>query len=528
MLPNDPANAANAARPLSQDANSSPQVVLFGDGAQDATFQSPVSACSSVDTAASPSVSANTSAFVINVSYDASVANAPAEFKTAVANAIQVYERLITTPITVNIQIGYGEINGQAVDATSLSESETSLQSFSYSSIKSALTAVDPSAASSLPATGPGTMWLATAQAAALGLAANSGIIDGYVGFSDAANTFDYDNSNGVTPGQYDFTGAVEHEFSEVLGRLDLMGATVSGTPNSFDLFDLYHYTAAGTHTFTGTKAIYVSVDGGTTNLNNFNIDPSGDLGDWAASAGNDSYDAFINSGVVNAVSQTDATALNALGYALAQVRVIRVDGSTSLDQTGSNYFLDPVGGLSGPSLKFSGADVVAGQFGGAWAPIGAVQTTTGYDIAWKSGSADAFTLWVTDSSGNYVSDPIGTVTGNSVALESAESVFNQDLNGDGVIGVPTRLIQVDGSTKLDQVGNNYFLDPVGGASGPSIRILPAWTLLRANLAAVGRRSAQCRPRADMTSRGRTGAPTLTRSGLPTATATISRTLSAL
>ena len=52
--------------------------------------------------------------------------------------------------------------------------------------------------------------------------------------------------------------------------------------------------------------------------------------------------------------------------------------------------------------------------------------------------------MWDTDSSGNYISDLIGVVSGNSTALESLETSFNQDLNGDGVIGVPATVIQTD------------------------------------------------------------------------------------
>ena len=47
--------------------------------------------------------------------------------------------------------------------------------------------------------------------------------------------------------------------------------------------------------------------------------------------------------------------------------------------------------------------DYVAGQFG-AWAPIGAEQTASGYEVAWKVTGADQYTVWNTDSSGNYLS----------------------------------------------------------------------------------------------------------------------------
>jgi serralysin len=147
---------------------------------------------------------------------------------------------------------------------------------------------------------------------------------------------------------------------------------------------------------------------------------------------------------------------------------VIQTDGSTSLVQVGSNYFLDPVGGSSGPELKFGGAPVVAGQFSG-WAPLGAVQTSTGYDMAWKDATTNQYAVWTTDSSGNFVSST-GAIAATSTVLESLETTFQQDLNSDGVIGIPSKVIQTDGSTSLVQVGSNYFLDPVGGSSGPELK----------------------------------------------------------
>jgi Tryptophan-rich Synechocystis species C-terminal domain len=46
--------------------------------------------------------------------------------------------------------------------------------------------------------------------------------------------------------------------------------------------------------------------------------------------------------------------------------------------------------------------------------------------------------VWSVDSNGNYLSNLIGAVPGNSSALESFETIFNLDLNGDSTIGVPT------------------------------------------------------------------------------------------
>ena len=155
----------------------------------------------------------------------------------------------------------------------------------------------------------------------------------------------------------------------------------------------------------------------------------------------------------------------------VAQVSsVIESFGSTSLVQVGSNYFLNPVAGGTGPELKISGSDVVAGQSGG-WTPIGAEQTATGYEVAWKLAGANEFSVWATDSNGNYTSNFIGVALGTDSALESIETSFHQDLNGDGIIGPVPSVIESFGSTSLVQVGSNYFLNPVAGGTGPELKI---------------------------------------------------------
>ena len=145
---------------------------------------------------------------------------------------------------------------------------------------------------------------------------------------------------------------------------------------------------------------------------------------------------------------------------------LIEAFGSTSLVEVGNNFFLDNSAG-AGPELKYGGAPVAAGQFAG-WSPIGAEQTANGYEVAWHNASTDQYTVWNTDSSGKYLSN-IGTVSGTSSTLESLETSFHQDLNGDGQIGPTTTVIESFGSTSLTEVGNNFFLDNSAG-SGPSLK----------------------------------------------------------
>ena len=126
---------------------------------------------------------------------------------------------------------------------------------------------------------------------------------------------------------------------------------------------------------------------------------------------------------------------------------VIETLGSTSLVEVGTKFFLDSISTGSGPSLKYTGADIVAGNFYG-WTPIGAEQTATGYEVAWKVMGSDQYTIWNTDNNGNYVSSAIGVVSGSSTALELLETSFHQDLNGDGVIGVPSSQTSAETLTK--------------------------------------------------------------------------------
>ena len=146
------------------------------------------------------------------------------------------------------------------------------------------------------------------------------------------------------------------------------------------------------------------------------------------------------------------------------------MDGTTTLGTLGTAYVMLNSGG-TGVLLQYNGAVFVAGQFG-AWAPIGAIANAGGYEVAWRNGTGSVaqYTAWQTNSSGVYTSGPIGLVSGTDISLEALEPSFQQDLNGDGIIGVPPpRVIQVDGPTTLAQSGTSYLLLNSGG-TGPVLQ----------------------------------------------------------
>jgi hypothetical protein len=245
---------------------------------------------------------------VFNITWDSSVNNAPAGFTSAIAAVVNYYTSVFSDPVAVNIDVGWGEVAGQALASGALAESETNLGVFTYSQVRAALAADtkspdDTTALAGLPAsdpTGASSFVIATAEAKALGLGANAAV-DGYVGFSSSAG-YTLDATNGVLPGTYDFVGVAEHEISEVMGRIALLGTSLgSGVlSHTYTALDLFRYANPGVRQLTAGNPAYFSPDGGTTRQNNFNTVSAGDAGDWASGGGNDSYNALSAAGSPN------------------------------------------------------------------------------------------------------------------------------------------------------------------------------------------------------------------------------------
>src|SRR5258708_23477913 len=167
----------------------------------------------------------------INVTYDASVSAAPAGFRSGVDYAVSQFESLFTNGATINIAVGYGEAHGSALPSNALGQSQQAYfdPSITYSAVRAALIAEGASGAATLPVSSPTsrTLNIAPAAAKALGLinATSRPAYDGYVGFS-TSNAFSY--SVGVAPSvssQFYFAGIVEHEISEVMGRISRLNS---------------------------------------------------------------------------------------------------------------------------------------------------------------------------------------------------------------------------------------------------------------------------------------------------------------
>jgi serralysin len=258
------------------------------------------------------------------------------------------------------------------------------------------------------------------------------------------ADTFVFTaGTSSATTGQHDRIT----DFTPGTDKIDLSG--YDAVPSTSGIVDLFNFLA--TAAFNGVAGVldyfYDSVRGVTVVQGDTNGDRSADF-------------------AIDLTGNVSLTYNDFIGVYLPTI-VIETNGSTSLTQIGSYYYLYNSGG-TGPSLKFGGTDFGASQFGG-WLPISAEAIPGGYEIAWKLTGTDQYSAWYADTNGNYSGQLSYALAGTSDIIESLEPGFHQDLNGDGTVGVATTTIESNGSTNLTQIGGHYYLYGSGG-TGPSLK----------------------------------------------------------
>ncbi|HEY1931520.1 MAG TPA: NF038122 family metalloprotease [Acetobacteraceae bacterium] len=284
-------------------------------------------------------------AFDIVINYDSSISTLETtnnalwgSITSAISVAVSFYEAEIKNTMTVAIDFGWGEEDNGTLAPGAISQSTpgtknltvTDETAVNYGSLVAAMEAHDPALDGELPATDPesgGTGWdVALSEAIALGIGTigHNVTVIGFIGLSNTA-PFTFDPNNRAVPGEYDAIGALEHEISEVMGRVDLLGTTEGA--GLYSPMDLLRFDGAGTHDYASGKNSYISFDDGTTGATTAALNDSlpsnqggngGDPGDWASSVTADSYDAGASMGVADTVSAIDLQLLNALGYDVA------------------------------------------------------------------------------------------------------------------------------------------------------------------------------------------------------------------
>ena len=242
-------------------------------------------------------------------------AAASAAFDYAAGQIMALY----SDPVQINI------ILAATIDPAVLGESNAPLVgTFTYDQIRTLLindNTAHPSpdgtaSTAALPAVNPyacTTFLVARGLAKALGNIPSDATNDGTFTFG-TTHAYIYDPANRAVPGRFDFIGVALHEITEIMGRV----ARLNQTGNCNRPYDVFRFLGAGMQSLIFTDSnVYFSVDGGTTNLKNFNANGNGgDLGDWA-SGSNDAFNAFSDSGVENDLTPVDVRVMDVIGWDL-------------------------------------------------------------------------------------------------------------------------------------------------------------------------------------------------------------------
>jgi hypothetical protein len=98
------------------------------------------------------------------------------------------------------------------------------------------------------------------------------------------------------------------------MGRIALLGTPLGGLSRTYSALDLFRYSSPRGRQLAAVNTAYFSLDGGNSDLNNFNTLSGEDAGDWASSGGNDAYNASASSGVAELVIPNDLRVMDAIG----------------------------------------------------------------------------------------------------------------------------------------------------------------------------------------------------------------------
>ena len=355
----------------------------------------------------------------IQVSYDSTAAGAPSWLQSAVNTVVAKYDALVTNPISLSLSFGWGEENGNAIRAGATAQNQSNGTYMSFGDLMKAMkshatTAADATAVANLPAADPtngGKFYVPLALQKALGVqGATPGTFDGYIGLNSALS-YTVSPSGPIAGGTYDVVSVIEHEMSEVLGRVGFLSG--SRTPGVYGPMDLFRYTAPGQRGLTAGSGSF-SIDGQTM-LKQFNNPlAGGDAADWSSSTFGDTF-GNSTAGMASTFSATDMTLLDVLGYTLSDQAAQAVQAPPPKPAPEATF---------GSTVSFANADTV--NISGTLSdPAGRVEVFAGDDdLGAATVAGDGSWKLQAALSRDYVGALSAVVTGSNGASATVDAPF--------------------------------------------------------------------------------------------------------
>ncbi|WP_287630505.1 MULTISPECIES: bluetail domain-containing putative surface protein, partial [unclassified Microcystis] len=168
-------------------------------------------------------------------------------------------------------------------------------------------------------------------------------------------------------------------------------------------------------------------------------------------------------------------------------VTPIETFGNTKLVKDATNKLYAQIGNNNPIAIKIGATQITTDIYPG-WQTL-AAETVNGVNqVLWKYNDGNYLHLWSLDNNWNWQSSS-GWWGLNSPEAFTQETNFQQDFNGDGIIGQPYTPIEAFGDTKLvqdttnklyAQIGNNNPIAIKIGATQITTDIYPGWQTLAA------------------------------------------------